>query len=203
MGLSRLIDPTIALVVDSSTVININATANGSVILRAIPNPIVVTDVVLLELTDDRRNGRQDGQIVRSQLEAGLVSLERLGDLTESHFEELVIGDGKATLDDGEAATIACAVEKGAVAVIDERKATNLCKDRYPSLTVINSIDILSHPAVVAELGQQGTADAVYNALLGARMRVPFFALDWVVDLIGKDRASMCESLPRARRTRP
>lgn len=54
---------------------------------------------------------------------AGLISVAKLDDLTESHFEDLVIGRGDATLDDGEAATIAYGAEKGAIALIDERKA--------------------------------------------------------------------------------
>jgi hypothetical protein len=104
---------------------------------------------------------------------AGLVSVAKLDDLTESHFEDLVIGRGDATLDDGEAATIAYGVEKGAITLIDERKATRICSDRYPRLTVGNSLDVLTHSAVLATLGDDATADAVFNALRFARMRVP------------------------------
>jgi hypothetical protein len=40
------------------------------------------------------------------------------------------------------------------------------------------------------------------NALRLARMRVPLAALDWVIRLIGPERAAMCECLPRASRVR-
>ena len=70
--------------------------------------------------------------------------MAKLDDLTESHFEDLVIGQGAATLDDGEAATIAYGVEKGAITLIDERKATRICGERYPRLIVGNSLDLLS-----------------------------------------------------------
>lgn len=40
-------------------------------------------------------------------------------------------------------------------------------------------------------------ANAAYEALQGARMRVLPKHLDWVVKLIGQDRAALCESLPR------
>jgi predicted nucleic acid-binding protein len=202
MGLSCLIDPTAPVVVDASTVINLNATACGLRILRAIPNPFIITDVVQGELLEDRRNGRNDGQLVTELIAAGLISVTKLDDLTESHFEELVIGRGDATLDDGEAATIAYGVEKGAIALIDERKATRICGERYPQLVIGNSFDVLAHSAVLAALGDGATADAVFNALRLARMRVPSSALKWVTELIGAERAAMCECFPRAFRAK-
>ena len=198
MGLSCLIDPTAPVVIDASTVINLNATACGPRILKAIPNPFIITDVVQGELLEDRRNGRHDGQLVAELVAAGLISVAKLEDLTESHFEELVIGRGDATLDDGEAATIAYGVEKGAIALIDERKAARICGERYPQLVVGNSFDMLAHSAVLAALGDGATSDAVFNALRFARMRVPSSALKWVTELIGPERAAMCECLPRA-----
>jgi predicted nucleic acid-binding protein len=202
MGLSCLIDPTAPIVVDASTVINLNATACGPRILKAIPNPFIITDVVQGELLEDRRNGRHDGQLVAELVAAGLISVAKLEDLTESHFEELVIGRGDATLDDGEAATIAYGVEKGAIALIDERKAARICGERYPQLVVGNSFDMLAHSAVLAALGDGATSDAVFNALRFARMRVPSSALKWVTELIGPERAAMCECLPRAFRAK-
>lgn len=198
MGSSCLIDPTAPVVIDASTVINLNATACGPLILRAIRNPFVITDVVQGELLEDRRNGRDDGQLVAELVALGLVSVAKLDDLTEPHFENLVIGQGAATLDDGEAATIAYGVEKRAITLIDERKATRLCREQYPHLIIGNSIDILAHSAVLAALGDEGTADAVFSALQLARMRVPPSALKWVVELIGPERAAQCECLPRA-----
>jgi predicted nucleic acid-binding protein len=202
MGLSCLIDPTAPVVVDASTVINLNATACGPRILKAIPNPFIITDVVQGELLEDRRNGRHDGQLVAELVAAGLISVAKLEDLTESHFEELVIGRGDATLDDGEAATIAYGVEKGAIALIDERKAARICGERYPQLVVGNSFDMLAHSAVLAALGDGATSDAVFNALRFARMQVPSSALKWVTELIGPERAAMCECLPRAFRAK-
>ncbi|MBR0818897.1 hypothetical protein [Bradyrhizobium liaoningense] len=182
--------------------INLNATACGPRILKAIPNLFIVTDVVQRELLEDRRNGRNDGRLVAELVASGLISVAKLDDLTESHFEDLVIGRGEATLDDGEAATIAYGVEKGAIALIDERKATRMCGERYPRLVVGNSLDVLAHSAVLTALGDGGAADAIFNALRSARMRVPPSALQWVVNLIGPERAAICECLPRAFRTK-
>jgi predicted nucleic acid-binding protein len=130
-----------------------------------------------------------------------IVSVAKLDDLKGSHFEELVIGRGDKTLDDGEAATIAFGLERGAVVIVDERKATRLCGERFPELVVGSSLDILAHDAVSAALGKKVLSDAVFNALHSARMRVPPSALAWVIELVGQERASLCESLPRSART--
>jgi predicted nucleic acid-binding protein len=201
MGLSCLIDPRAPIVVDASTVINLNATGFAADILRAIPNPVIITDVVQDELREDTRSGRHDGDMVAALISAGLVSVAKLDDLKDSHFEELVIGRGDKTLDDGEAATIAFGLERGAVVIVDERKATRLCGERFPELVVGSSLDILAHDAVSAALGKKVLSDAVFNALHSARMRVPPSALAWVIGLVGQERASLCESLPRSART--
>jgi predicted nucleic acid-binding protein len=200
MGLSCLIDPRAPIVVDASTVINLNATGFAADILRAIPNPVIITDVVQDELREDTRSGRHDGDMVAALISAGLVSVAKLDDLKGSHFEELVIGRGDKTLDDGEAATIAFGLERGAVVIVDERKATRLCGERFPELVVGSSLDILAHDAVSAALGKKVLSDAVFNALHSARMRVPPSALAWVIELVGQERASLCESLPRSAR---
>jgi hypothetical protein len=57
---------------------------------------------------------------------------------------------------------------------------------------------VLTHRAVLAALGESSTADAVFNALRFAWMRVPSSALEWVIELIGSERAATCECLPRA-----
>ena len=198
MGLSCLTDPTAPVVIDASTVINLNATACGSRILKAIPNPIFITDVVQGELLEDSRSGRNDGQMVAELISSGVVYLAKLGDLTGTHVEELVLGRGETTLDDGEAATIAYGVEKRAVALIDERKATRLCGQHYPELLVGTTFDVLAHEEVVKAIGQKCLSDALHKALMSARMRVPPQCMTWVVDMIGAHCAMACESIPRS-----
>jgi hypothetical protein len=50
---------------------------------------------------------------------------------------------------------------------------------------------------VEASLGQSALRDAVFAALQHARMRVLPQHIEWVVRLIGQDRARECPSLPR------
>jgi predicted nucleic acid-binding protein len=202
MGLSCLIDPSAPLVLDASVAINLNATGMAHDILRALPNKAAITNVVLSELKEGRRTGRRDADMVLEIAKAGLMVIVPLSDLQEKHFESLVVGRGVDTLDDGEAATIAYAVEAGAVALIDERKASRICRERYPTLRLGCSIDLFSHNAVEAAIGATRLAKGVFNALQDARMRVMPQHVEWVVKLIGQESASQCPSLPKAARIR-
>jgi predicted nucleic acid-binding protein len=189
-------DPNVVIVADTSAIININATGAAEEILTAVPNAIVVAAVIPSELEDGRRKGRRDADLLQSHITSGLIEVVSLDDLSNKYFEELVIGSAAATLDDGEAATIAYAITHNAVAIVDERKATRLCSERFPTLRAANSVDILSHPSVVRKLGSNRLKDAVFGALKGGRMRVFPEHLGWVVGVIGPDRAAQCSSLP-------
>ena len=106
----------------------------------------------------------------------------------------LVAGPAAETLDDGEAATISCAVEYGAVAAIDDAKAVALCARKYPKLAIASSVDLFAR-AVMAALGKGPLGNAIYAALRSARMRVPRHHEGWVVGMIGDARAGSCPSL--------
>jgi len=198
MRLSCLTDPKVDIVIDASTAINLNASGYAREILAAMPNAVLVTDVVLGELHEDSRSGRQDAKLLSALVDEGLVRLVRISDLEYGIFERLVAGRSVDTLDDGEAATIAYAVETGALAVVDERKANKICRIAYPELAVGCTIDLFCHERVRSVLADVVLGDAIFNTLRGARMRVLPRHLAWVVDIIGLERASLCESLPRA-----
>jgi predicted nucleic acid-binding protein len=200
MGPSSLIDPSIIVVADTSTAINLNATGCAAQILGALPNRLHMTDIAIAELDIDKRNGRQDGKLIAELITRGLVVTTPLGSTALGHFESLVIGRGKDTLDDGEASTMALSLELNGAAIIDERKAKRICGERFPRLAVGCTMDILSHDAVLASLGRQDQGNAVYQALQDARMRIPPHYMDWVIDLIGRERAAACPSLPRSSR---
>ena len=121
-----------------------------------------------------------------------------MGDVGARHFEELVIGPAAETLDDGEAATIAVAIEHHGIALIDERKAHRLCRKRYPDLRTGCTVDIFAHPEVLRALGEQKLASSVLSALMHARMHVLPHHVDWVVKLVGPDNAAHCNSLPKS-----
>lgn len=193
-----LTDPAAVVVADTSAVINLNATGCAREIIRAIPNKLVVVDLAVAELNEGRRRGRKDADLLADLVRDRIIEIVELDDAASVHFETLVVGPAALTLDDGEAATIAYAASCQATPVIDERKATRICADRYPGLRVGCTVDILAHAGVERYLGKEMLANAVFNALQVGRMRVLSQHVKWVIDLIGPTKAAACTSLPRA-----
>lgn len=203
MGLPNCsFDPTAPLVLDASVAINLNATGSVRRILDALPNSIVIVDVVADELESGRDNGRTDADMVAALVKSGRVELASLCAESEGNFLAMVSGSGASTLDDGEAATIAWAVAHGGIPVIDERKGLAICRDRFPNTPAVTTTDLLAHNNVLSALGPMELSDAIFNALRLARMRVQDCHLGWVVQHIGQSRASMCSSLPSSVRGR-
>jgi len=190
-----LTDATLLVVADASTVINLNATGSAEIILTALPNRVLVVDVVREELEDGGERGRRNAEMLNALVVAGRVEIVTLGEPAQAHFEGLVIGAAAQTLDDGEAATIAYAVGCGGIAILDERKATRICSERFPELALGCTGDVLAHPDVLGSLGREALAEAVFNALFAGRMRVFPRHLEWVLQLIGPERAARCTSL--------
>nr|WIE93437.1 hypothetical protein P9270_010120 [Mesorhizobium sp. WSM4875] len=193
-----LTDPQSALVADASVIINLNATACAGAIIGALPNGLVVTDNAFLELENGAKNGHDDARQLRELIDSGLMRRAQLGTAGITIYETLIDGSAFRTLDDGEAATIALAVEVGGVALIDERKARSLCASAFPGLIVSCTAELLLHGTVAVALGAQGQIDALVSALTLARMRVPAEHVAQVKALIGAERAAMCPSLPKA-----
>ncbi len=198
---SCLTDSTLPVVADTSVVINLNATGYSAAILDALPNRFLVVEEASFELEVDSRTGRNDAEALSALVAQGGVRLVRLRDAGTQHFISLVSGPANQTLDDGEAATIAYALEHGATALIDERKAIRICAERFGELSTGCTIDIFAQDDVQRILTRDTLADAVFNALYKGRMRVPMHYVEWVVNLIGKERAAQCRSLPASVRS--
>ena len=200
---SCLRDGTVPVIADTSVVINLNAAQCAETILDALPNPFLVVPEVVLELESGLQTGRNDTAALDGWHASGRVQIVPLGDTGAQHFFNLVSGPAAQTLDDGEAATIAHALETEppAIPLIDERKANRICAHRFAHLVTGSTVDLLAQDDVQADLGTARLADAVFDALLGGHMRVLPHHLNWVVNLIGLERAKQCESLPRSVRS--
>lgn len=183
------------LVVDASVIISLNATGCAEAILGALSHRVAVVDIVVNEIRGGLRRGRLDAAKLEALIEANLLHVVELGPRGLLRFESLVVGDAGETLDDGEAATLAYAEEVGARAVIDERKARRLAGERHAAIPLSCTVDLLACDSVGSVLGPTGIADAIHSALIGARMRVLNEHMDWVVKLIGDERAAGCPSL--------
>jgi predicted nucleic acid-binding protein len=194
---TSLIDSLIPLVADTSTVINLIATGCAPTILATLPNQIVVVDVILGELDTGRLRGRPHADRLQDIVAAGNIAIVTLGETGWQHFEMLVAGAASETLDDGEAATIAYAAERGAVVILDEKKGTRICAARFPNIGLISTLDILLHPKVREALDDNALADAVFAALRDARMAVSPCHRDEILQLIGPERAVRCSSLSK------
>ncbi len=188
---SCLRDRTVPVIADTSVVINLNATQCAETILEALPNPFLVVSEVVLELESGLQAGRNDAAALDGWHASGRAQIVPLGDTGTRHFFSLVSGPAAQTLDDGEAATIAHALETEppAIPLIDERKASRICADRFAHLVTGSTVDLLAQDDVQADLGSAQLADAAFNALLAGRMRVLPHHLNWVVNLIGLERA--------------
>lgn len=193
---SCLDDPSALIVIDASVVINLDASGFFSEVLAALPNTVAVVEEVKYELDNGRRNGHRDSHALAQVIAEGRVFVARLGEAGQNLFLDMVSGSAAETLDDGEAATIAYALEHGAVPIVDERKANKLCEHRYGSLRKGCTTDLFFHPATMKALGPARTAHAVFNALFHGRMRILDHHQDAVVQLIGPERAAQCTSLP-------
>jgi predicted nucleic acid-binding protein len=184
------------LVADASLWIALAATGCAAEILAALTRRAVITDITRDELERGRLKGRRTAEVVADLIASAQVEVLTLSAATFEVYSDLVIGEGPDTLDDGEAATLAMACTLGAAAVVDERKARRLAQERFPTLELRCTAELLLSAPVVARLGQARCADAVFAALQVARLRVPFDFLKVVTEAIGMERARQCLSLP-------
>ena len=195
-----LFDPSSPLVLDASVVINLNATGCAAQILTALPNRIIVTDMVADELDAGRAKGRTDADQLALLVGNAQIDRVTLSSISEGHFLDLVAGPGISTLDDGEAATLAWAVANGGIPIIDDKKGIAMCRTKFSNMMVGSTIDVFLQRCVRDKLGDILLAQALYLALSVARMRVPDERLAWVVGIIGQQRAATCNSLPERAR---
>lgn len=197
---SSWLDQVTSLVCDASVWINLVATGRIETLLRSLPVDLVITTTALAELENGRAKGRQAAAEVESLIGTRLIREVSLGSSDEATFLGLVAGPSRLTLDDGEAATIAYALGAGAGALIDERKATKLCADRYSELTVMSTTDLLFADPIVSSIQSSDLCECLFLALTVARMRVPERHLARVAEVLGPARCRQCRSLPAAYR---
>ena len=188
------------LVLDTSVLINLHASRAGEQILAALPYRFFVPEIVAAEL--EHETSRQNGE------HSFLDRLLRAGDVEVGAFigPEIdlftTLTAISPTLDDGEAATIAVAVTRSLVPLIDERRGRARAAALMPNHGVLWSLDLFLHPLVSRALGADGARSALFFALRDARMRVPFDRCEDVVALIGRECALLCHSLPGTKQRR-
>ena len=183
------------LVLDTSVLINLYASRRGSHILDALPNDILVPEIVAAELEHETSQTKGEQQFLQDLVATCKVWITALNEREYQVFGSLV--SGSPSLGDGEAATIATAVCRCHLPIIDERQGRVQAQARCSGNSPGWSFDIFRHPRVVAVLGTTDAVDALYLALRDGRMRIHEDHCEHVVSLIGIQRALDCNSLPR------
>ena len=191
-----LADGPVTIVVDTSVVINLNATGRAGDILGQSSYRFVTPEAVRAELVRGEQNGHTDAKAFEDLCSRKLIEIVELQTEGLQVYESLIDGSTARTLDDGEAATIGCAIDRSALALIDDRKARRLCADFFPSVRVGYTVEFLLSDAVRTIIGEAAQAEVIFQALTVGRMRVPIELLDHVRSIIGSDRAALCPSLP-------
>lgn len=184
------------LVADTSVLINLNASGFAEKIIAASCGVLHTTRNAYDEVLDGERRGYADAGLLRDLEKRSFLQVVEIGMREEPIYRALVEGAAVRTLDDGEAATIAYAVENRAIALIDEKKAQRICEEQYREMQVVTTTDLMLHSSVTAALGDQHVT-ALHAALLHARMHVPRRHIGTVVALLGDERSLECPSLPR------
>ncbi len=174
------------LVLDTSTLINLRETGIAMELLNAIPNRVVIAQVVEAEF----QRGSNNKTFLLETIFAGCIeSLELTPSEEQIYFE--LIND----LDDGESATIAIAGERNWIPVVDENKGRSILAKKYPLIQPIFSVDIFMHSEVLTCLGEVRRNNALFTALKQAHMRIPEQRNLEVIRALGSERASVCTSL--------
>jgi predicted nucleic acid-binding protein len=182
------------LIADASVIIGLNASGHARLILELTPARVLVPDNARRELEIGKQFGHDDSDQLNELISADLVRYVTLDGSAMTAYEALIDGSLVETLDDGEAAVIALASARGAIAMLDERRARRICRAQFPRVVQGCTAQwLLEANALETEIHVR----AMLGALRKGRMRVPPEFVDNVVRLIGQEAAAECPSLPR------
>lgn len=183
------------LIIDASVLINLLGCGAAETVLQSLPRAVSIEKRALAEvLRDPSRNlpaqGKRQLLVDRKLLQVR----QPQGDAIEC-FLELVTEPHE--LNDGEAATIACAIDLGAVAVLDERKARRIARERFPALPVDSTAGLFRALLEEERIDATQIRAMLLAALQRARMSVPREDIDWVIRVLGAKTAWQCPSISR------
>lgn len=181
------------LVLDASVAINLLGTGQPGEILRLLDTQVLMEERAYREVQRNPHDGKAGRVALDELISAGVLHLEQLSAAGFDVFLELIGADPPDDLGDGEAATIAHAMEIGGVAILDERKGRRIARLR--GCDHLCTVDLFRRPALQKTLGDPVLANLIFAALQTANMRVPVEHREWVVKLIGIEQAATCSSL--------
>ncbi len=181
-------------VLDASVVINLLAVETGlaRALLRATPGTYVVTNKVRQHevLFDPRDRTSPATEPFRRLAADELIREVSIAGVADEDFVNFA-----EDLGDGESATLAYAKHAHCIAVLDDAAALRAA--RRSGVQVEWTADLFLSSDAARVLGKDRCTSALYDALRFGRMRIPPARLDEVVELLGREWASQCPSIPR------
>ena len=194
--------PRVPLAADASVAINLLGTGVCEILMRNLARPIIMAEEALAEVRRHPFPGADLAAEMARLRDGGLIREHALGTVGRAIFHKLIADDLARGLDDGEAATIALAIEHSVdtVAVVDEKKATRIFADRWGGRAINDTVTLLAQPETQGALTPAEFAQACCCAVQHARMRVPAEGMDWLVGVIGLEQARRFPALAGALR---
>ena len=159
---------------DSCALLNLYATKRLGEIAEVLDFEFLVTPWVAHEeaLYVYEREGMARGSIVPMDLAAALTlgSLKLEPELsTDEELETLI--DLAASLDQGEAETIAAVILRGGSFVTDDRKAIREVTARAPDISVMTSVGLLKKWSEAANLGSEEIREILLDVQIGGNFK--------------------------------
>lgn len=186
---SKLKTESSPLFLDASVVINLVASSYMEGILLALKRPIMVAEEACSEFKRHPRDGGSSKPVLEALQNRGRICIARMSDSQLEVFLRLTGCPPPDDLGDGEAATLACADKVGCVA-IDDKKAIRIASRDFPDQVVYSTLDLFCAEPVLRGLRKPVLAQAIYDSIKTARMRVPHHWKPWLFSLLGKVRAA-------------
>ncbi|MGF6610208.1 hypothetical protein OKW45_005130 [Paraburkholderia sp. WSM4175] len=159
------------LVLDASVLFNLLGTGIPKELLEALDVPCWVEERTAAEVR--RMPGqRAESAPLQPLLDAGCLKLCRMPGQAYETYLSLLSGPSTDTLDDGESAAIAMAVDGLGSVVLDDKKARRILAARFPGLTSGTSLSLMVEAAHRAAWTAQKLCDVVTMARNVSRMAV-------------------------------
>lgn len=187
-------------VMDASVVINLLATGCFSALLARTPGRFVIVQQVKDEVRIDPLTRKPHENVLAPFIDNGAIQLVDLGDSELNTFIDLVGAPAPDDLDDGEAATIAYASHNLACPVIDESKGRRICREKFPALDVIDTIDLLRMVKHDDGFSEMDFIRGIEGALTIGRMRVAEHHLEWLSSMVTREALMGAPGLKRVAR---
>lgn len=185
------------LFLDAGVVINLIASNCAEAIFAALTRPILIVDGVWEECRCQAIGGSSAQEFLKALAKMRRIQIIKMSEAQFELFLHLTGSPSPDDLGDGEAAVLACAVGTGC-AVFDDTKSLRIATRDFRNTPVYSTLDVMCGEQVIRALGKPDVANAVFEAIRTARMRVPDHWRDWVSGLLGEERAAELPSLKQS-----